>query len=43
MIQWHPGGGHHGAHAYWKVSASETETARIGPQFATDSDEEALL
>jgi len=32
MIQWHPGGGHHGPHPYWKVSDGKTVT-RIGPQF----------
>jgi RHS repeat-associated protein len=33
MIQWHPGGGHHGAAPYWKVSSGTTGTVRIGPQF----------
>jgi uncharacterized protein RhaS with RHS repeats len=33
MIQWHPGGGHHGSHPYWKVSTPECGTIRIGPQF----------
>jgi len=23
MIQWHPGGGHHGVNPYWKVSSSK--------------------
>ncbi|RLC15620.1 MAG: hypothetical protein DRI57_12600 [Deltaproteobacteria bacterium] len=32
MIQWHPGGGHHGPHPYWKVSDGKIVT-RIGPQF----------
>lgn len=34
MIQWHPGGGHHGPHPYWKVSSATGGTARVGPQFA---------
>jgi hypothetical protein len=33
MIQWHPGGGHHGVEAYWKISSGETGIIRIGPQF----------
>ena len=33
MIQWHPGGGHHGAQPYWKVSSGPTGTVRVGPQF----------
>jgi hypothetical protein len=33
MIQWHPGGGHHGSEPYWKVSSGLTGTTRIGPQF----------
>ncbi|MBL6991825.1 MAG: hypothetical protein ISR65_18730 [Bacteriovoracaceae bacterium] len=33
MIQWHPGGGHHGTQPYWKLSSGETGTVRIGPQF----------
>lgn len=28
MIQWHPGGGHHGVNPYWKVS-SGSGTFRI--------------
>ena len=34
LIQWHPGGGHHGAEPYWKVSSSILGKIRIGPQFA---------
>ncbi len=34
LIQWHPGGGHHGADPYWKVSSSLAGKIRIGPQFA---------
>ena len=33
IIQWHPGGGHHGDQPYWKVSTPEGGTVRIGPQF----------
>jgi hypothetical protein len=33
MIQWHPGGGHHGPEPYWKVSSPQGGTVRIGPQF----------
>ncbi|ABC81183.1 hypothetical protein Adeh_1409 [Anaeromyxobacter dehalogenans 2CP-C] len=33
MVQWHPGGGHHGSDPYWKVSSPETGTVRVGPQF----------
>lgn len=33
IIQWHPGGGHHGYEPYWKVSSPEGGTIRIGPQF----------
>ena len=33
IIQWHPGGGRHGAQPYWKVSSGKGGTARIGPQF----------
>jgi hypothetical protein len=33
MIQWHPGGGHHGPDPYWKISSGPTGTQRIGPQF----------
>jgi hypothetical protein len=29
MIQYHPGGGHHGANSYWKVSTPESGTIRI--------------
>lgn len=34
MIEWHPGGGHHGPSPYWKVSSPRTGTTRIGPQFS---------
>ena len=30
MIQWHPGGGHHGPEPYWKVSSPEGGTVRCG-------------
>ena len=33
MMQWHPGGGHHGLDPYWKISTGETGTIRVGPQF----------
>jgi hypothetical protein len=33
MVQWHPGGGHHGSEPYWKVSGPEAGTTRVGPQF----------
>jgi len=33
IIQLHPGGGHHGPEAYWKVSSPKGGTVRIGPQF----------
>lgn len=33
MIQWHPGGGHHGPDPYWKLSDPLKGTIRIGPQF----------
>ncbi len=33
IIQWHPGGGHHGPEPYWKVSTPERGTIRVGPQF----------
>jgi hypothetical protein len=33
MVQWHPGGRHHGSEPYWKVSSPETGTVRVGPQF----------
>lgn len=33
MIQWHPGGGHHGNAPYWKVSSPGMGTIRIGSQF----------
>jgi hypothetical protein len=33
MIQWHPGGGHHGPFPYWKFSSPEHGTIRIGTQF----------
>jgi len=29
MIQWHPGGGHHGPNPYWKVSTGEGGITRI--------------
>jgi hypothetical protein len=29
MIQWHPGGGHHGPAPYWKVSSPSGGTVRI--------------
>jgi RHS repeat-associated protein len=29
MIQWHPGGGHHGPRAYWKISSPQHGTFRI--------------
>ncbi|WP_437544792.1 RHS repeat-associated core domain-containing protein [Sorangium sp. So ce367] len=32
MIQWHPGGGHHGPQPYWKVNAGHSPV-RVGPQF----------
>jgi RHS repeat-associated protein len=28
-IQWHPGGGHHGPHPYWKVSSGELGVIRV--------------
>lgn len=28
-IQWHPGGGHHGPLAYWKITSSFNKTARF--------------
>jgi RHS repeat-associated protein len=31
-IGWHPGGGHHGPHPYWKVNSGHGPV-RIGPQF----------
>jgi hypothetical protein len=33
LIQWHPGGGHHGPDPYWKVSSGLGGTVRVGPQF----------
>ena len=36
MIQWHPGGGHHGSPPYWKVSSPTTGTIRLGTQFKSD-------
>jgi hypothetical protein len=33
MIQWHPGGGHHGPSPYWKVSSDIGGTVRVGPQY----------
>lgn len=30
LIQWHPGGGHHGPNPYWKISSPKTGTIRIG-------------
>lgn len=39
MIQWHPGGGHHGSLPYWKVSSATGGTVRVGPQFAGPSDD----
>lgn len=33
MIQWHPGGGHHGPDPYWKLSDPLKGTVRVGPQF----------
>lgn len=33
IIQWHPGGGHHGPYPYWKISSGKTGTVRFGPQF----------
>ncbi len=33
IIQWHPGGGHHGPQPYWKVSSATGGTVRVGPQF----------
>jgi hypothetical protein len=29
MIQWHPGGGHHGTGPYWKVCSPERGTIRV--------------
>jgi RHS repeat-associated protein len=29
LLQYHPGGGHHGPNPYWKVSSGETGTIRI--------------
>ncbi len=29
IIQWHPGGGHHGPNPYWKVSSGEYGTKRV--------------
>jgi len=29
MISWHPGGGHHGASPYWKVSQTGAGTVRV--------------
>lgn len=34
LIQWHPGGGHHGLQPYWKISSAAGGTVRVGPQFA---------
>src|SRR5205807_25802 len=32
MIEWHPGGGHHGPKSYWKISSGKGGTVRIfGP------------
>ncbi len=39
IIQWHPGGGHHGSQPYWKVSSATSGTVRIGPQFAGTHDD----
>jgi hypothetical protein len=33
VIQWHPGGGHHGPLPYWKVSSGRGGVVRVGPQF----------
>ena len=33
MIQWHPGGGHHGPDPYWKISSPRGGVIRVGPQF----------
>jgi hypothetical protein len=33
LIQWHPGGGHHGPDPYWKVSSGQGGIVRVGPQF----------
>jgi hypothetical protein len=32
-ISFHPGGGHHGPSAYWKVSSPQRGIVRVGPQF----------
>jgi hypothetical protein len=32
MVQWHPGGGHHGPQPYWKIN-NGNGPVRIGPQF----------
>jgi hypothetical protein len=29
LLQFHPGGGHHGPNSYWKVSSGKTRTIRI--------------
>jgi len=36
LIQWHPGGGHHGPAPYWKVSSGSGGTVRVGPQFPSE-------
>lgn len=28
MLEWHPGGGHHGPNPYWKFSSGESGTLR---------------
>jgi hypothetical protein len=33
LIEWHPGGGHHGPEPYWEICSSETGTIRVGQQF----------
>lgn len=33
MVQWHPGGGHHGPWNYWKVSSGEAGIRHVGWQF----------
>ncbi len=40
MIQWHPGGGHHGPQPYYKVSSPKGGTIRIGPQFDDERNDE---
>lgn len=31
MLRWHPGGGHHGAGPYWRVTSPELGRSRVIP------------